>query len=79
MSPLLITLIVAAVVVCILIYLLPQTICPECKAPLPKVVIGKGNKPGLTFQGWICPKCGCEVDRMGNKIGQSHTKKPDAT
>ena len=51
---------------------------PGTKAPLPKVVIGKGNKPGMTFQGWICPKCGCEVDRMGNKIGQSHTKKPDA-
>jgi hypothetical protein len=72
MNGLIIGLIAGAIALGIIVYLMPQTICPDCKTPLPKVVLGKRGKPSLTFQGWVCPKCGCEIDRMGNKISQSH-------
>jgi hypothetical protein len=46
--------------------LLPQRHCPECNFAFPKMG-RKYARPGFAG-GWICPKCGCEVDRRGKKV-----------
>ncbi len=46
---------------------MPAKKCPDCGTQLPKVRL-----PGTGAQalkgGWTCPKCGCHIDRKGQKI-----------
>jgi len=41
--------------------------CPDCGAKLPAVRIPKSRREML-WGGVTCPRCGCELDRSGNKI-----------
>lgn len=52
--------------------LIPVKRCPDCGTPLPKFG-RKHARPGL-WGGWICPGCGCEVDRKGNKVASKGMK-----
>jgi transposase len=53
--------------VLIIALIIPAKSCPECGKKLPK-----SRKPAsfkhAALGGWICPHCGCEIDRRGNKI-----------
>jgi hypothetical protein len=53
--------------------LMPAKGCPECDAPLPKFG-RKHARPGF-WGGWICPECGCEIDRKGNKVRSKKRRK----
>jgi hypothetical protein len=44
----------------------PRRFCPDCGVPLPKFG-WKARRPGWSG-GWICPECGCEIDRKGKKV-----------
>jgi transposase-like protein len=43
------------------------TNCPKCGAEQPVFRIPKDWRQ-LLFGGWTCKKCGCRMDRQGNKI-----------
>jgi hypothetical protein len=53
--------------VLVIALIMPAKKCPECGKKLPKF-----RKPASFKQaalgGMICPHCGCEIDRRGNKI-----------
>ena len=52
----------------ILVTLLPKrTACPECKMVMPRVRIPI-NLHQLLWGGWICPNCGCKMDRKGKML-----------
>jgi ribosomal protein L37AE/L43A len=36
--------------------------CPKCECELPSTKIKK------SFGGWFCPKCGLEIDKLGNSV-----------
>ena len=42
--------------------------CPECNLPLPKVLRLPANLNRFFRGGWICPGCGCEVNRHGQEL-----------
>jgi hypothetical protein len=48
-----------------LAYLFPKR-CPDCGTSLPKMRIPSSTRQAL-WGGWMCPDCGCEVDRRGRK------------
>jgi hypothetical protein len=50
---------------CVLVFM-PQKSCPDCGTALPKFRMPQ--KGQVLRGGWICPNCGCEIDRKGNKI-----------
>jgi hypothetical protein len=39
---------------------------PDCGAILPKFRMPASGRQAL-WGGWICPECGCAVDRKGNR------------
>jgi hypothetical protein len=47
--------------------LIPAKTCPDCKKKLPKFRKPSSLKQAA-YGGWVCPHCGCEIDRKGNKI-----------
>jgi hypothetical protein len=44
----------------------PKQSCPNCKAPLPR--ISWKNVRSIWWGGWVCPKCGREIDRNGREL-----------
>jgi hypothetical protein len=62
----------AGVVVVIIALLRPAKKCPGCGEPLPKFRKPANSKQAL-WGGWTCPKCGCQIDRKGNKIEDKKT------
>ena len=55
-----------ALAVIILALLMPKRYCPDCQTPLPK--FGVKYIRSRLWLGWICPRCGCEMDRRGRKV-----------
>jgi hypothetical protein len=53
----------------VLLYALfaPARKCPDCGEALPRFRKAANRRQRL-WGGWTCPKCGCEVDRKGNKV-----------
>jgi hypothetical protein len=46
-----------------------QQPCPDCGEPLPRIQSPlKMTKRQWLEGGYICPKCGCEVDTAGRKV-----------
>ena len=62
----------AGLAVGVLKLLAPRKKCPDCGAVLPAARRPAGTRQALAG-GWTCPKCGCEVDRQGRKIGGGRT------
>jgi hypothetical protein len=48
----------------LVVWLMPRKHCPECEAPLPKL---RNNWSPLSVL-WVCPECGCPVDRHGKAV-----------
>jgi hypothetical protein len=44
----------------------PRTACPDCRTLLPR--ISWKYVRSFWWGGWICPNCGCEIDRSGAKL-----------
>jgi ssDNA-binding Zn-finger/Zn-ribbon topoisomerase 1 len=44
--------------------------CPDCGEPMPRVRRPRTMKQAL-WGGWTCPKCGCDMDKWGEKTGPS--------
>jgi hypothetical protein len=53
-------------------FLLPAKPCGGCGELLPKVRRNPSRAQALRGIS-ICPKCGCEVDRLGRKVGPGST------
>lgn len=53
---------------------MPIPNCPSCGNTLPCVRVPSSFSQ-IMWGGWTCPKCGCEIDRKGKKIGSG---KPSA-
>ena len=51
----------------------PSRHCPECDTALPKFG-RKHARPG-SGGGWICPGCGCEIDRKGRRVRRGKGRK----
>lgn len=45
----------------------PQRQCPDCGERFPKFRKPQTGRQAM-WGGWTCQKCGCEVDRKGNRI-----------
>src|SRR5438445_766825 len=56
--------VVGGLAVLILGLLMPRTYCPAYRYQLPKITIRYRRSGG----GWICPKCGCGIDRSGRLV-----------
>lgn len=41
--------------------------CPDCQTELPRIRKATNTRQAM-WGGWTCEKCGCEIDRKGNKI-----------
>jgi hypothetical protein len=41
--------------------------CPHCGQPLTGKKPGKRTWTQVIWGGWICPDCGCDVDRFGKE------------
>ena len=54
--------------VLLIIPFLPSKKCPDCKKKLPKL---RNSLKKAASGGFICPHCGCEIDRNGKKITQN--------
>ena len=67
MNPIITFLIVVGIIIILLVVILPRKHCPECGKPLPKIRIPKTMSEAY-WGGWICPYCGCEIDRKGRNI-----------
>src|ERR1700730_3602972 len=44
---------------------LRPVICPDCRVRLPRPA-WRWKMPGL-LERWVCPACGCQIDRKGKK------------
>lgn len=45
----------------------PRKFCPDCGKPLPKFRRPSSVKQSL-WGGNTCPKCGCQINRKGEKV-----------
>ena len=61
--------IAAAIVVMQMNKRVRQLRCPGCGRALVNRKPGKRTVQQVLMGGWICPSCGCDVDRHGNKRG----------
>jgi DNA-directed RNA polymerase subunit RPC12/RpoP len=46
---------------------MPMSNCPSCNSALPRVRV-PSSFTQMMWGGCTCPKCGCEIDRKGNRI-----------
>lgn len=54
-------------VVFLIALIIPAKTCPDCKKKMPKFRKPNSLKQAA-YGGWICPYCGCEINRKGEKI-----------
>jgi hypothetical protein len=47
------------------VFMRPRATCPDCGGRLPRISLK--HVRSFWWGGWICPKCGCEIDRNGQK------------
>ncbi len=45
--------------------------CPECKEPMPKLRVPE-NLHQIMWGGWMCPECGCRMDKAGKPLARPH-------
>jgi len=58
---------VVGIILAVVALLRPAKRCPGCGAELPKMRLPRSGRQWL-LGGWACPRCGCEVNRKGEKI-----------
>lgn len=49
--------------------------CPECDELMPKIKVPE-NIQQLMWGGWVCPKCGCRMDKWGKPLEMKRPNKP---
>ena len=50
--------------------------CPRCGERFPPVRKPMSSQQAL-WGGWICPKCGCEVDKWGREVEELKKKESE--
>ena len=48
--------------------------CPQCKQRMPAFRVPT-NLHQLMWGGWTCPKCGCQMDKMGKPLSKTQSRK----
>jgi hypothetical protein len=47
--------------------------CPDCGTSLPRLIWPQRKSKRQWFEGgWICPKCGIDIDWKGHKVEMPH-------
>lgn len=52
--------------------------CPRCTDPLPIMRIPR-TRQQMSWGGWTCKKCGCEVDKHGKEIAPNKAQETTPT